>query len=276
MLGTLGLVHAPVYRAAEVRDALGGLGLTERAAGYLAERAAPLGPVGPEVVTACFYGFAPRLVAAHVPAVWDTAAPAQVLSAALDAIRAVLVRVLPDQRSEVASAATLLRDIAEGIETAGRTLAAAWSAVPWTGDDHIDLWLATTRIRESRGDGHVALLVAEGIGPLASHLLVSGDGAERRAELALLRGWSDDECASTADALRDRGLLAADGKRTDAARAVREHLELRTDQRSAEAWRAAGPARVAETIRLASAFCAPMLASGTLMPPVLARVRALL
>jgi hypothetical protein len=211
MLGALSLVHAPVYRAAEVRDGLAGLGLTDRLACYLAARAAPLGPVGAEVVASCFYGFAPHAVARHVPAVWTVASPELVLAATLAAMRRVLLRVLPGREAEVADAAGLLRSIAEDQEVAGRTLAAAWSAVPWTDDVHVDLWLATTVIRESRGDAHVALLVAEGIGPLESHLLTQGDGAEQRLRLAGMRGWTDAEVDVVAEGLRARGLLAADG-----------------------------------------------------------------
>jgi hypothetical protein len=275
MLGALSLVHAPVYRAAEVRDGLAGLGLTDRLACYLAARAAPLGPVGAEVVASCFYGFAPHAVARHVPAVWTVASPELVLAATLAAMRRVLLRVLPGREAEVADAAGLLRSIAEDQEVAGRTLAAAWSAVPWTDDVHVDLWLATTVIRESRGDAHVALLVAEGIGPLESHLLTQGDGAEQRLRLAGMRGWTDAEVDVVAEGLRARGLLAADGGRTDAARVLRAHIEQRTDERSATAWRRAGPLQVEGLMQVAVALAGPMLVSGTLLAPIIERVRAI-
>ena len=55
--------HALTYFADESRAAGEAAGLTGFWAGYFAFRAAPLGPVGPEVVTASFYNFAPAFVA---------------------------------------------------------------------------------------------------------------------------------------------------------------------------------------------------------------------
>ena len=49
--------------------------------GYFAGRAAPLGAVGPEVVTALFYNFAPSRVARALPDAWGFAPPAAALSA---------------------------------------------------------------------------------------------------------------------------------------------------------------------------------------------------
>ena len=43
--------------------------------GYFAARAAPLGAVGPEVVTATFYNFAPGFVARRVPGIWTATTP---------------------------------------------------------------------------------------------------------------------------------------------------------------------------------------------------------
>jgi hypothetical protein len=272
MLGALALPHAPVYKAPQVIGRLAALGLTDRMASYLAERAAPMGAVSAPVVTATFYGFSPRLVARHVPAVWDVAAPAAVLDAALDGMRELLIDVLAPLEAELGRAAALLRPIAETHEVAGRPLAAAWAGVAWTDEPAVDLWLAVTRIRESRGDGHVATLVAEGIGPLASHLLTTGDGASQRAGLAVLRGWQEDEVEAEAAALRQRGLLDVEGRRTDDARLLRQHIEALTDQRSSQAWGMAGPETVREVAELALAFAGPLVASGAIMGPVLARL----
>jgi hypothetical protein len=272
MLGALSLPHAPVYKARHVLDRLAALGLTHPMASYLAERSSPMGAVSAPVVTATFYGFSPRLVAQHVPAVWDVAAPADVLDAAIAGMGALLTEVLGDLGPEVARAAALLRPVAEAHEIAGRPLAAAWAGVAFTDDPAIDLWLATTRIRESRGDGHVATLVGEGIGPLASHLLTTGDDPSRRAGLAMLRGWEDAEVAAEAELLRARGLLDAQGRRTDEARALREHIEALTDRRSANAWAQAGPDAVREIAALALEFAGPLIASDTIMGAVLSRL----
>jgi len=272
MLGALSLPHAPVYKARHVLDRLAALGLTHPMDAYLAERSSPMGAVSAPVVTATFFGFSPRLVAQHVPSVWTLAAPADVLDAAIAGMRALLSEVLGGLDAQVARAAALLRPVAEAHEVSGRPLAAAWAGVAFTDEPAVDLWLATTRIRESRGDGHVATLVGEGIGPLASHLLTTGDDPTRRAGLAMLRGWEDAEVAAEAELLRARGLLDAQGRRTEDARRLREHIEVLTDQRSSQAWEQAGPDAVREIGALALQFAGPLIASGTIMGAVLGRL----
>src|SRR5690606_19517955 len=74
-------VHAVVYFAPEVRAALEDAGLRGFWRGYFAARAAPLGPVGAEVVAAVTFGFAPEMVARAVPDVWTRAAPPAALAA---------------------------------------------------------------------------------------------------------------------------------------------------------------------------------------------------
>ena len=280
MLGVLGVLHAPVYRSREMRDGLAQLGVTDRMAGYLAARSAPLGlpdgRPGAALVSATFHGFAPAAVAAHVPAVWDVARPAQVLDATLTAMGALLGRLLSDHAAEVVELATLLGPVADAHEVEGRPLAAAWSEVARTGDASVDLWLATTVIRESRGDGHVALLVAEGIGPLESHLVTTGDRPDVREMLTGLRGWTLTEIDAAADGLRRRGLLAEDGRRTDACRRMRDDIEQRTDLMSSRAWTASEGGADAATITrigdLALTLLPAVLASGTLLPPVFQRL----
>ena len=276
MLGVLGVLHAPIFRSRELRARLEAHGITERMAGYLAQRAAPLGLPGGRpgagLVAATFYGFSPAAVAAHVPDVWERATPQEVLTATFDAMRELLGGLLGDQEEAAGALAALLTPIADAHALAGRPLAAAWADVPRTGEPLLDLWLATCVIRESRGDGHVALLVAEDIGPLESHLITAGDRSEARDTLAGMRGWSAAEVDAAADGLRARGLLDAEGRRTDRCRALRRDIERRTDELSATPWVGAGPEAVTRIGDLALALLPPVLASGTLLPPVLARL----
>src|SRR6476620_758060 len=102
-------LHAVVYFAEECLAAGERPGLFGFWQTYFALRAAPLGPVGPEVVTATFYHFAPAFVARRVPAVWDAVTPSGALAARLDGVDAALRRVLGDGLSspDVAEAAEL-------------------------------------------------------------------------------------------------------------------------------------------------------------------------
>jgi len=272
MLRVLGVLHAPVYRSRELRALLAGVGIDAPMGAYLAQRSAPLGRPGAELVAATFYGFSPAVVAAHVPAVWERAAPEQVIALTLDAMRDLLGRLLAGHEDEVAELAVLLGAVAAAQPIAGRPLAAAWKGVPGTGEPVLDLWLATCTVRESRGDGHIALLVAEGVGPLASHLITQGDQPDARPALQALRGWTEQEIDAEAARLRDAGLLDARGGRTDRARTLRRDIERRTDVCSADPWEQAGSGIVDRIAELALTLIPPVLVSGTLPPGALARV----
>ncbi|HEX6310895.1 MAG TPA: hypothetical protein VF152_04665, partial [Acidimicrobiia bacterium] len=73
--------HAITYFAPESRAAFEAVGLRGFWRGYFAGRAAPLGFVGPGVVTACFFGFHPDFVARALPSVWAMAEPRTALGA---------------------------------------------------------------------------------------------------------------------------------------------------------------------------------------------------
>src|SRR5579859_3031816 len=71
-------LHAMIYFAPEADEQLVAVGLRPGRMGYFASRAAPMGPVGPEVVTATFYNFNPELVARHIPRAWTLASVQQI------------------------------------------------------------------------------------------------------------------------------------------------------------------------------------------------------
>ena len=114
----------------EASSAYKAIGLKGFWMGYFASRAAALGPVGSEVVTAAFHGFAPAMVARAVPDCWARAAPADVLAVrqrlAVDALAA------PATRSgvEVPALADDLVAAVSRLTFEGRVLAAAHAALP--------------------------------------------------------------------------------------------------------------------------------------------------
>src|SRR5262245_9038111 len=157
-------VHAVTYFSPEARAAFEAAGLRGFWRGYFAGRAAPLGPVGAAPVVAAFFNFSPAMVARAVPDVWCRAAPEVVLKARADGARAALRRLsgnLPD--AVVAEAADQLTVAASRIGYEGRVLAAANAALPAPAEPVDRLWQAATTLREHRGDGHVAALVAAGL-----------------------------------------------------------------------------------------------------------------
>ena len=83
-------IHVVTYFAPEAVSALADAGYRGFWMGYFAGRAAPLGAVGPEVVSALFYNFTSSRVSRAIPDAWSFAPP----SAALDARRTGAVAAL--------------------------------------------------------------------------------------------------------------------------------------------------------------------------------------
>ena len=100
---------------------------------------------------------------------------------------------LADGRSLV-RAADLATQAAISAPTEGRVLYAALEALPAPDDPVARLWHAATMLREHRGDGHVAALVAEGIGgPSAMCCTRSPKASPRRSSagstISARHGW---------------------------------------------------------------------------------------
>lgn len=262
-------VHVLAYFAPTVAAAQAELGLTDRMVGYVASRSAPMGPVGPEPVTAAFYGFAPRMIARALPAAWDVAAPEVVLATTQRAVGELIAELAADEPS-LTEAAGLAVEAARLHPTLGRPLAAAWSSVPWSEEPAVALWQAATLIRESRGDGHLALLVTEPLDGVEAHLTVRGDTEKVRGILGALRGITDPEWDAAADRLRGRGLLDATGAPTPAGIALRERLEARTDELAAPPWVEFGAAPATTLLAALEPIVARVLAAG-IVPGIVAR-----
>ena len=238
--------HALSYFADESRAAGEAAGLTGFWNGYFAFRAAPMGAVGPELVTATFYNFAPAFVARRIPAIWDVVTPAAALEARLRGVDAAVRRVLGEEwpaSAEAEAAAELTRIAAEAVDVAGRPLAAANTGLSWPDEPHLVLWQALTTLREYRGDGHNAALLQREIGGAASHVLASAAGRTDREWLMRARGWDEEAWAVAAAGLADRGWIDAEEALTAEGTAMVSVIEADTDRLALDPWRALGDAR---------------------------------
>ncbi|MCE7000629.1 hypothetical protein LZG04_38310 [Saccharothrix sp. S26] len=238
--------HDVTYFTPESRAVTDVLGCKGGWMGYFGQRAAPLGAASPEVVTAAFFSFHPRMVARALPDAWDVASPARFLEARLEGVDRALRRML--EGVDVAEAAELAGRAARAAPVAGRVLGAANRALPVPDEPHLALWQACTTLRESRGDGHVAALVAADLGPCETLVLFSADNGLDPAYLRTARGWSEDEWREAEAALAGRGLF--DGDLTPAGRALREDVERRTDEAATRPWDVLGPAGTARFVEL--------------------------
>lgn len=221
-------VHAVTYFAPEARSALDALGYRGFWAGYFAARSAPLGPVPAEVVTAAFYNFAPERVAKAVPAVWDVASPSEALAARQESAVSALRRCGVEE-GEASVVADLVAEAVDGLAPDGRVLYGANRSLPWPSEPLARLWHASTLLREHRGDGHVAVLTAEGVSGRESNLLHAAAGRVPREMIMRARDYDDDQWARHRGALQRRGLLDDDGELTDTGRDLKRHIEDRTD-----------------------------------------------
>ncbi|TFV64928.1 UNVERIFIED_ORG: hypothetical protein E4P37_11985 [Bacillus sp. AZ43] len=234
--------HALTYFAPECRGAAEGAGLRGFWNAYFAMRAAPLGAVGPEVVTAVFYNFAPAFVARRVPAVWDDVGPGAALEARLAGVDVAVRRVLGDDwvaSDRAVEAMELAATAAAAVDLPGRPLAAANTAVEVPGEPHLVLWQALTTLREFRGDGHTAALVRQDVDGVQAHVLAAAAGRSDRAWLQKARGWDDAAWDGATARLVERRWLDG-GELTAEGLAVVAAIEADTDRLAAAPWRALG------------------------------------
>ncbi|MCC5947514.1 MAG: hypothetical protein JJT89_03570 [Nitriliruptoraceae bacterium] len=240
--GRMEMIHTLHYFAPDVRAAHGAIGLDDPRMSYVASRSAPLGPVGPEVVLATFYSFAPAFVHAAVPAAWERVQPGEVWTASASGLATTLRTHLADHLDDVVRAGELARELAALHPILARPLAAAWSGVPTHDDPYVALWQALTVMRESRGDGHLACLLDAELDGTQVHLLARGDSPKLRQILGAMRGWQDAEWDAGVARLQERGLLDAAGGPSEAGRELHARIERRTDELAAAPWAAAAAA----------------------------------
>ncbi len=268
-------VHIVTYFAPEAKAAFEAAGLRGFWRGYFAGRAAPLGAVGAAPVVAAFFSFAPPMAARALPAVWDLVPPAGALAARSAGAVAALRRLLGISTDAavpvpVAEAADQLAGVISGLDGAGRPLGGPNAVLPVPDEPLARLWHAATVLREHRGDGHVAALVAAGFDGCESVVLrcavdsaaadlaatwqpsgsLTGPSAPRE-RIQPARGWTDAEWDAAAGRLAGRGLTDAAGTATAAGIAAHRAVEETTDLAAARPWARIGPAatgRLAEIL----------------------------
>ncbi len=254
---TLEPYHAMVYFVPEAQEEYAALGLdskANRAVGYFPARAAAMGAVTWPTVHATFFNFSPVAVQFGITGVWDIASPEDLLGARLRGADRALTRICGDQLADLGEAVGLARKATEGCTPYGRPLYAAHAALTWPEPPHLQLWHAVTLLREFRGDGHIAALVAAGLTGLEAtilHVAMPGSPWNRQA-LQATRVYSDEEWDAAAASLGARGWLHADGSLSEDGTARREAIELLTDQLALPAWERIGEdgaARLRDLVR---------------------------
>jgi hypothetical protein len=234
---------------------------------YFGARACPLGPVGPDVVSALFYNFNPLTVSSALPRVWDMASPDAFIKARFAAADRCLRPLLGDRLDtpELHEALDLARTAAQAAATRpqGRALFAAHAAIDWPEPPHVQLWWAQTLLREFRGDGHQATLLRAGLTGAEALILYIATEKVDGESLRLTRGWPIATWRATADSLREQGLLTDDEDfcTTERGSRLREWIENTTDLLAAPAYEALGTQGCDRLADLSTALSAPIVAA---------------
>lgn len=232
-------VHAIVYFVPEARERYADAGLRGGWMGYFASRSAPMGAVGPDVVTAVFHNFAPAMVHRALPDAWRYSSPERVLAARFDVVDTALRRLwgAAVESPIVAEAAELAQEAATYLREDGRALYAGHAGLPVPGPAHLALWHACTLLRENRFDGHVAALTVHGLDGLEAVITKHADGKSVDAvTMRSFRGWTDDEWHGAEERLRARDVLDGNGLLTAAGQTLRAAVEDTTDDLAAAPW----------------------------------------
>lgn len=223
---------------------------------------------------AAFFNFHPAMVARAVPGCWEVIAPPTLCRVrAIAAGEALSEACSVAARSDLIAALPLLRRVVTGCEVAGRVLAAAnralWPAIATAlGTAGLaEAWQACTTLREHRGDGHVAALIAHGVGGIEAHLLAAGTKGVPVEVLRDNRGWSEQDWGAATSELASRGLLHGDGRATDTGRMMHAAIEEETDRLAAPPYAVLGDTALADLSGALSACAREITASGLVPYP---------
>ncbi|MFT7599044.1 MAG: hypothetical protein ACI8TP_001969 [Acidimicrobiales bacterium] len=264
----LGVFHNISYYAPEMK-AFADVGLPEYWRAYIAYRSAPMGPVAPSVVTATFYNFAPRVVAAAVPSAWDGITPQGAIDLRDDCIDQALRRALGDllDSADLREAAGLAMKGIDAAEVGARPLFAAHTELPSPNEPHRLLWHACTLWREHRGDSHNLALAAADIDGIECHVLLAAKGVGAFAVIEKIRGWTSAEWSDAVDRLVSRGFLAEESTAdtpvfTPQGETLRQSIETETDRLASGPRRSLGPDDSSRLVALMEPVVGQLITSG--------------
>ena len=218
-------------------DRLNALGI-DFLPGYVWGRAAALGEPTAAVVAATFGVFEPTMIgavyevgAAVVPRADILAARADGAAESIDAVASA---------DECAAIVDPLLAALDGLDGLGRPLFSALRALERPESAAGRLWRAAELVREHRGDGHLAVVVAAGLGAAEVNVLTELWLGFGLGEYSGTRGFGPEALADAAAELGRRGWLSGD-RLTDEGREARAAIEATTDSGEQRLVDACGP-----------------------------------
>jgi hypothetical protein len=197
-------------------------------AAYFCSRGSVLGQVPGEVIAAAFGVFNPAVVVPAVSHGWTLTDAGTICEVRTKGAVGQLRRILGDEPPGLARARELLGRANEGLRPEGRALYAGLLALGLPGDPVGDVWRLGDRLREFRGDAHIAAWASAGFDATEIGLLTELYWGLPLRTYVRSRAWSDGDLDAAEARLIDRGLLTHGGL-SERGRAVREEVEVTTD-----------------------------------------------
>ncbi|MGE0140897.1 MAG: hypothetical protein AB7R77_24105 [Ilumatobacteraceae bacterium] len=210
------------------RGAANGVALPDGPA-YFTSRGSVMGQVPGEVIAAAFGVFNPELVVPMVARGWTLTDAPTICAARDDGAVAQLLRLLGAQPIGLARVDELLSRALEPLRPEGRPLYSGQRSLPMPDSPLGAMWRKGDMLREYRGDSHVTSWVSAGLDATEIGLLTDLYWGLPMRSYSRTRGWTDAQFDAAHDRLRSRGLVD-DTSFTDAGRALREEIEVRTDE----------------------------------------------
>ncbi len=233
-------VAAGVYFAPEAHAAYQALGFEGSAAAadgvarpelksYFTSRGACMGQVPGETVASAFGCFNPKVVVPAVAAGWQITTRDAILTGRERGAVAMLQRILGEDPKGLDRVTDLLRRAADTAPWAGRAVYSGLRSLPVPVSPMGAMWRAADLVREHRGDSHVIAWAVGGTDAIEVLLLTEQWWGLPARSYAPSRGWQAGDMDAGFERLERRGLMKGE-QLTDAGRAFREEIEVRTDE----------------------------------------------
>lgn len=206
---------------------------------YFTSRGSALGQAPGELVAAAFGVFNPEAVVPSVTFGWSLTDAATIADERLAGAVEQLERILGPSPAGVDRAVELLSRAVAPLDPYGRALFAGTLSQAMPGTPLGDLFRLGDRLREFRGDSHIATWVAAGLDAIEIGLLTELYWGLPARSYVRTRAWSTDQLDAAETRLTAAGYFAA-GELTEPGRAFREQIELATDAQMAPALNALG------------------------------------
>jgi hypothetical protein len=195
---------------------------------YFCSRGSVMGQVPGEVVAAAFGVFNPAVVVPLVDRGWSLT-DASTISAARDrGAIAQLERILGPEPQGARRLSDLLDRAVGVLRPEGKPLFSGLLSQPLPASPLGRAWRQADRLREYRGDAHVAAWTCAGLDAAEIGLLTEPYWGLPLRTYVRTRSWTDADLDRAEAHLSELGYLA-DGTLTDAGRRARDHIESTTD-----------------------------------------------